>query len=177
VGTDLGSPLLLEEIGRITIPATSHPFVVRDKFVVDRTPINISFLGSLFQGSPLLERIEEPGNQAELRYANLTRTSEAGPILEELGDEAEIMFAQIWALMERQPNGEEGILLTNEWANMFFVQGVAYGPCQGVDDGLGVVRVHWGAIGDAWAVLADRMPMRPEWSKWFAGSRVFSHSS
>jgi len=75
----------------------------------------------------------------------------------------ETTLAAIWALMERQLNGESGILLTNGYANIFYVYD------QNGD--LRVVHVHW--LGDGWSVLASSVGLPREWN---VCCRAFSHN-
>jgi hypothetical protein len=123
-------PQLLELIGTVDIPAATTPFVVRQKFVVnpkEGAPVRISFLGSDFR-EWFLGKTEEPATEATLRYATLryaklVKSSVDGPILAELDDKAETTLSQIYALMERQPYGEEGVLLTNGRVNILLCAG------------------------------------------------------
>ena len=100
----------------------------------------------------------------ELRYAKLTRSSLDAPILEELGDKAEASLSQMYALMARQANGQEGVLLTNGWANIFYVRDI--------NGELRAVRVRWDGRGwfvDAYSVTYP--------NGWYDGNRVFSRNS
>lgn len=153
----------LEGMGTVTVLATAEPFVTRSKFVVEGTPINISFLGSNFQ-KWFAGKTEEPMAEAQIRYANLVKSSVDGPILAELGENVETMLAQIWQLLELQPNGEEGVLLTKGWANIFYVRDVARA--------LRAVRVGW--FGDGWSVNANSVGRLGGWR---GGDRVFSSNS
>ncbi|MDO8470618.1 MAG: hypothetical protein Q7S63_01420 [bacterium] len=155
---------LLELIGTIVIPATSMPFVVREKFVVGNAQAKISWLGENFT-TWFLEKIEEPVVETTLRYAKLITSSVDGPILTELGDEkAETTLTQIFALIERQAKGEEGVLLTNGWANIFYIRDV--------NGELRAVRVGWG--GGDWGVDAGSVEDPDGWG---GGRRVFSRNS
>ncbi|MBM3257670.1 MAG: hypothetical protein FJZ05_00415 [Candidatus Nealsonbacteria bacterium] len=157
------SSRILELIGVVTISAISR-FVASKKFVIARKPINIAWLGDNFK-SWFLKKIEEPVGKADLRYMKLTSPSVDGPILAELGeDRAETTLAQIFSLMERQPNGEKGILLTNGYANIFYVRDVS-----GI---LRAVHVRW--CSDGWSVRASSVE-NPIW--WLVGDRVFSRNS
>lgn len=154
---------LLEAIGTVAIPARTERFVAGDRFVLNYGPkakpgVRISYLGDQFKAW-LLRKTEEPAAETMLRYSKLVKPSVDGPILAELGDKAETTLAQIWALMELQSNGEEGVLLTNGWANIFYVNGRA-------------VDVYW--HGDGWRVGAYPVSDPYEWS---GESRVFSRNS
>ncbi|MCH7828825.1 hypothetical protein IH982_03145 [Patescibacteria group bacterium] len=149
----------LEEGGTAMIPATTEQFVVREKFVRGNT----LFLGMNFEGW-FEGKTEEAVMETELRYATLTGSLVGRPILAELGDKAETTLAQIWALMERQPNGEEGVLLTGGWENVFYVRDV--------NGELRVVYVSRG--GSSWLVDADLATRMRSLS---VGYRVFSRNS
>ena len=165
LGVPRSSQTLLEPIGTVAVPATTQPFVAKDKFVVNigaESPVKILFLGSNFR-EWFLSKTEEPARQATLRYAKLMESSVDGPILAELGDKAETTLSQIYALMERQPNGKEGILLTNGWANIFYARDV--------NGSLRAVNVNWNS--DGWNANASSVE-NP--NKWNDGNRVFSRN-
>ncbi len=154
---------LLEFIGTIVIPATTGPFAAHEKFVVGNAQAKISWIGSNFQ-EWFLGKTEEPLAETTLRYAKFVRQSLDGPILAELGDKAETMLAQVYAFMARQPNGEEGVLLTNGWGNIFYVRDV--------NGELRAVSVYW--YGDGWGVDASSVTYPDGWS---GEHRVFSRNS
>lgn len=159
------SSLLLEPIGTVVVPATNK-FVVRKKFVFGtgrNTQINISYFSNDFQ-EWFLKKVEGPVEEATLRYAKLTGPSVDEPIRKEIGPALEeTALSQIWALMERQPNGEEGVLLTSGYANIFYV-------CD-INDVLRVMSVHWNGIG--WGINIYSVESLLSWR---GGVRVFSHN-
>jgi hypothetical protein len=67
-------------------------------------------------------------------------------IITALGGEAkaETSLAEIWDLLQKQPNGERGVLLTDSSANIFYVKDR--------DEVLRTVNVYWGNSG--WRVVA-----------------------
>lgn len=65
--------------------------------------------------------------------------------------------AIISTLIEKQPNGEEGVLLNNGYANIFYTQSRVVRVCRYADDG------EWGV--DAW---------NRGGTSWDGGDRVFS---
>ncbi|OHA63737.1 MAG: hypothetical protein A3J30_01285 [Candidatus Wildermuthbacteria bacterium RIFCSPLOWO2_02_FULL_47_9c] len=156
------NPPLLETVGTVTVPAITELFIAEEKFSVGDTP-KIVWVSGLFRGW-FGSKTEKPMAKTELRIAKLTKSSVDGPILEELGECAETTLSQIHALLAQQPNGEQGLLLTNGLANIFY--------CLDIEGTLRAVRVHWG--GNGWYVDADSVedPFR-----WSAGSRVFSRNS
>lgn len=154
---------LLEELGTVVVPATDSPFVARERYGHKAKPgVRISYLGDNFR-EWFLGKTEEPTGETELRYAKLVKSSVDGPILAELGDKAETTLAQIYHLT-LQSKGEEGVLLTNEWANIFY--------CRDVN---GSLRVMFVACRDYdWRVRADSVE-NP--NRWHDGHRVFSRNS
>lgn len=159
---------VLEFLGTVAIPARTERFFAKEKFVVNvkpTAPVKIDLIGDNFT-QWFGGKIEDPMTQQALRYAKLRQSSVDGPIVAELGGEAtaETTLAEIYALMEQQPNGEHGILLTNGYANIIYVRDI-----NGV---LRAVHVRWDD--DGWLVSADSVDVPYEWSD---GSRVFSRNS
>lgn len=159
---------ILEFLGAVTIPARTERFFAKEKFVVNAkptAPVKIGFISDTFT-QWFGGKIEDPMTQQALRCAKLRKSSVDRPIIEELGGEkkAETTLAEVYALTEQQPNGEDGILLTNGYANIFYVRDVS-----GV---LRAVRVHW--RGDGWYVHANLVD---DLSEWHGGNQVFSRNS
>lgn len=162
------NPLMspLEVIGTVVIPATTEPFVPREKLVVNvgaDASVKISFLGVNFK-EWFFDKTEEVMEEVELRVAELTRSSLDAPILEELGDKTETTLSHVYALMARQANGQEGTLLTNGWANIFYVRDAK--------GGLRAVYAFWD--GSGWFVSADSVEDPAGWS---TGHRVSFRNS
>jgi len=142
--------------------------VAKEKFVQDvgrNANVKISYLGDNFRSWFLSDdgKIEDPITEQTLRYYKLRRSSVDGPIMAELGipEEVETTLSEMFCLMEKQKNGESGVLLNNGYANIFYIK-----------DQSGVrraVRVSW--YGDGWIVDAD--PVDGPYS-WGAGRQVFS---
>lgn len=157
--------LLMELLGTILVPATSNPFIARDHFVIDtskKAKVKISYLGDNFKDN-FLGKIEEPFAGSMLRYGKLKKGSVDRPIIAELGGEAKVetTLAEMFSLMEK---GEEGGLLTNGYANIFYIR-----DKKGV---LWAVRCHGDGVG--WFVRAFSVDDPLEWR---AGGQVFSRSS
>jgi len=156
---------LLEPLGTIIVLATEK-FVAKENFIVNtgrKAPVKISFVGSNFS-EWFLGKVEEPRPETQLRYAKLLKYSVDRPILAELGNTAETTLAEIFQLMLNQSNGEDGTLLTNGYANIFYVRDVN-GELRAVD-------VRWD--GGGWYVDADSVGFPFEWHD---GYRVFSCNS
>ncbi len=127
-------------------------------------PVRISCLGNNFVKWFLGKTEERVDSEVSLRYHNLTSNSLDAPIIAELGGgeaKAETNLAEIAALMEKQGHGESGPLLTNGFANIFYVR-----------DTNGLLRaVYVGWLGGGWDVHANSGTGPIPWD---AGSRVFS---
>ncbi|MEK7181127.1 MAG: hypothetical protein AAB738_02210 [Patescibacteria group bacterium] len=158
---------LLDFVGTTTISATTEPFIAKDRFKQDtsrKAKPKISYLGDNFKAW-FLKKTEQPISQTMLRSQRLVKASLDQPIIAELGDEAksETTLSEIFALISLQSNGENGVLLTNGYANIFYVRDV-----NGV---LRAVRVYWcddGWLGSAYALDGGR---------WYGDRRVFSRNS
>lgn len=155
-------------VSTATIAASIEKFVVKDKFKVDtsrKAKVKISYLGDNFK-EWFLEKTEESFAGSTVYGRRLDKGSVDGPILSELGgqEKAETTMAEIYAMMERQANGESGALLNNGWANIFYVRDIT--------GTLRAVSVCWDGLG--WRVVAGSVADPCEW---YAGRRVFSRNS
>lgn len=157
---------ILSDASSTTFTAPAGKFVVRDHFTVDtgeKAKVKISYLGDNFQDWFLGKIEEHAGGEITLRGRNLNRSSVDGPIIAELGSEAkaETTLAEVFALMEKQGNREEGALFTNGYANIFYVR-----DANGV---LRAVSLIW--LDGGWRVSALSVASPRGWR---AGLRVFS---
>lgn len=167
------NPPFLEKIGTTTIAAITEKFVVRDRFVLNyglqaKPGPRISYIGDNVS-SWFLGKIEKPRPETILDYAKLTRPALDKEIRKEIGAEREeTTLAEIYALMECQPNGEEGVLLTDGRANIFYVKDAV---------GIGIlcaVSVRRGVSRGGWGVRAREVTNPGGWD---GGYRVFSRNS
>jgi hypothetical protein len=161
---------LLEFLGTVMAPATEK-FVAREKFVVEggleaTAPRAWTKNYFYYSGEKFLkwffDKIEEPQPKIQLRYAELTKRSPDGSIIKELGGEHKVKttLAKIHALIERQPYGEDGELVTNTHSNIFYANDV--------NDELRAVRV---TRFSCWVLSADYVE---DPCYHFIGDRVFS---
>ncbi len=167
----IGLGILLESIGLVIIPATTEPFVAKDKFVVNtkrNATVKISAVWDNFTSWFLsgAGKTEDPIGEQTLRYHKLRKSSVDGPIITELGGEVKVetTLSEMFSLMEKQKHGEDGVLLNNGYANIFYIR-----------DQNGVLRavcVDW--VGDGWYVRAGSVERPGGWS---GGNRVFSRNS
>ncbi|MCP6726733.1 MAG: hypothetical protein KJI69_01695 [Patescibacteria group bacterium] len=156
-------PLVFDHIGIATLPAAIEPFIVREKFVPGSTPVMIPRIMSDFSEF-FLDKIEDPMPETTIRYSELTESAWSNDsILEKLDKNAETTLGMVFALMELQKNGEEGILLTydDNRRNIFYIQNQYWRLYE--------VLVHWNW--DGWIVNAQLSIKRTLHEK---GCRVFS---
>jgi len=108
---------------------------------------------------------ENGADKSVLCYYTLNRSSVDGPIIKELGgeDKVKTTLFHIAALMWKQPDGKQGALLTNGYANIFYVRDV--------NGGFWAVSVYWDADVSGWDVHAFSVS-NP--SRWGVGCQVFS---
>lgn len=164
-------PSILELVSTIVVSATTAKLVAKEKFVINtkrNAPVKISYLGDNFKAWFLNGdgKTEDPISEQTLRYHKLRQSSVDGPIIAELGGEAkaETTLSEMFSLMEKQKHGEDGVLLNNGWANIFYIKDSA-----GV---LRAVRVFWDGVG--WCIFAGSV----EYSyRWRDGYQVFSRNS
>lgn len=158
---------LLEFISTVVIPATATKFVFKDKFVVNtkpNAPVKISYLGAwILKG---YFKIEDLGIDTTLRYYKLRNTSMDRLIIEELGGEAkaETTLSGVFSLMVGQKHGESGVLLTNGYANLFYIRDITGDLC--------TIVVRWNVVG--WKVDVESVDRQ---FSWVCGSQVFSRNS
>jgi hypothetical protein len=161
--TNAPQPGFLIPVGTTTVPATTIPFAARNWFVVNtekNSPVNISFVGDAFK-TQFLGKVEPPHTGSTLRCSKLVNPPALGLIVLELGGEAkaETTLAELFSLMKAQKKGENGPLLTDGYANIFFIKDV--------DGTLHTVNVDWRwyppNYDDGWYVNAGAMT-EPRWN-------------
>lgn len=157
---------LLSYLG--TTSATTEQFVAKDKFRRESKEVKFAAIWDNFQDWFLVGngKVEEPIGEQILRYGNLTKGSPDAPIIKELGGEAKAKttLAELYDLLKKQGQGQDGVLLTNGYANIFYIKDVS-----------GLLRsviAHWRA--DGWVVCAVPVGYSYDWS---VGDRVFSRNS
>lgn len=165
------TPSILELVSTVVVSATTSKFVAKDKFVINtkrNAPVKISYLGDNFTSWFLNGdgKTEDAIMEQTLRYHKLRQSSVDGPIIAELGGagKSETTLSEMFSLMEKQGKGEDGVLLNNGYANIFYIK-----------DDAGVLRtvfVYW--VGDGWYVRADSVESPGRWS---GGRQVFSRNS
>jgi hypothetical protein len=152
---------LLIPVGTASVSG-SKKFVAKDHFKVDiseSAAVKISYLSYNF-GQLLLDKVEENVEDVTLTVYRKEESLLPAAILAELGWAA-IALAHLWKLLEKQPGGEEGVLLVNGRANVFYVSDA--------NSELWMVGVDWPGVG--WHVDIDSVE-HPRPSGWGDGAQV-----
>lgn len=152
-------PLLALVNPNITVSAHEH-FVVADNF--KKGNAGIYYISDNFK-KWFGDKVEENIPTATLSSRKLVQSSVDGPIKAELGQNHETFLSWLFENLEVQadgPDGREGDLLVDGYANIFYVDGR-------------VVDVYWYAS-DGWGVDACEVTNPGAWD---AGIRVFSRNS
>lgn len=157
---------VVEQIADLIIAgkrAASQKFCA-DRTFFGKTDVKVAYRGDQFTAW-FKEKVETNPRTGELTAFNLPRVMTDAELIAHLGGEAraEVSLAEVWQLVERQKNGEEGVLLTNGWANLFYVE-----DANGV---LRVVDVYW--LDDGWCFNADAL----YGFRWSDARRAFSRNS
>jgi len=155
-----GRSLVLIDTRRVAIPATTEPFVVREKF--GAAPFRIEGFSFDFYRW-FFGKVEPPAPWTMLQFADLGAHAADGSVLEGLGDAAGITLTQVYALMVLQLRRGQGVLHQAGKANICYVP-----------DASGVLRVVsfiQARSEDGWQMHA-RAPVTNPY-RWYAGSRLF----
>lgn len=157
---------LLTHEGMVIISARKEKFIVADYFREDISAgaaVKIRFICQDFK-ELFLNKVESPQLETALRYFRLNQICWNLPIVNELGgeDKVETSLASVFALMERQRNGEQGILDVQH-PNVFYVRDTR---CNELHD----LGVWWNDTG--WCLSAG--PLNDGYSGWTDTPLVFS---
>ena len=155
---------LLRPIRTVVLPATD-PFITKDFFKEDRdSEAGIGWLGSDFKRY-FLNKTEEAVIETTLRIHQLVKASVDEPIIAELGGTktVETTLSQMYEMIKRQTHGEEGDLLVNGYANIFYIRDAS--------GALWAVYCCWHSGSRCWYVEAASVT-HPH--KWRADLRVVS---
>ncbi len=157
---------LLEALTTVSV-AACEKFVAKEHFKVDtgrKAKVKIAFLWDNFS-KHFLPKTEEGVLAGEIKVHKLLQSSLDAPIMTELGDPTSYSttLADMWAMLEKQPNGEEGALLVNGYANIFYIHDI--------EGNLWAVSADWFADRGGWRVGAYSVE-RP--GRWVDGIQVLS---
>lgn len=158
---------ILTLLGTITVSAQKK-FIVRDHFKLDTSKNAVVKIGYILGNFTAWfnNLVEDEVTAGELKYHKLEQDAGAEQFFAELGDNSVVKLSQIFALMRMQPKGEDGVLLTNGYANLFKVRD-ANGEAR-------VVGVGWRAGLGYWRVSANPLGVPILWA---ADNRVFSQQT
>ncbi|MDP3881014.1 MAG: hypothetical protein Q8Q32_02440 [bacterium] len=129
-------------------------------FFAKESVLKIAFLSDHFRAA--FSGKEEQVTGEKPQAFSMPRTMTDSAIIADLGGvrATEISLSQVWEMLLRQPKGEEGLLLTNGVANIFYVR-----DAQGM---MRAVRATWYDVG--WHVGAAGL----DFYHWRDGHHVFS---
>lgn len=142
---------VLEFVTEVVIPACEGSLVAKKNFVLDpagENGVKINFIGEKFAAFFLTGSLKPQGPTPRkiLLCHKLCQSLTDGPIFNALGKEdVSTSLADIYYLLSLQGMGEEGTLLVNGSANIFYVFGE--------DGNLRAIYVRWQEGG--WALGAD----------------------
>lgn len=168
-------PSILQFILKVGFAGTSDDFVATEKLKLKKDGGICAGFGPNFESWFLKdggkrEKSVQAGSLYcyRLRKDATDKSHESGgaAIIPELGggEKSETTLSEMFSLMEKQKNGEDGVLLNNFWDNIFYIR-----------DHAGELRaVYMSWHDDGWCVGAGTLEST---SAWFAGVRVFSRSS
>lgn len=155
---------LLEPVATVGVSGAKR-FAATDHFVVGKA--GITWLGDNFK-SLFGNKVETSVQLATLRVHRLTEASLDAPIRAELGaDREETTLAHLFGLLEKQADGGAGPLLTNGYANIFYIRDAG-------DAGGKFWAVNANRNSDGWNVNANSVE-NP--NRWNAGNQVVSRYS
>lgn len=146
------------------IPIASEPFSANNTFFNMKSSVKMVDHGSNFK-SWFTGKVEDDAPSGMLVPFTLTESAYDHEIIADLGgeDKVEVTLTEVWRLMCVQANGEKGALLTNGYANIFYVRDVSGVLC--------AVFVYWYDFG--WfvdALVLDAF-------RWSVDSQAFPHNS
>jgi hypothetical protein len=116
-------------VGVVEILTTIEEFIAKEKFIVDKSEkakVKISSLSGSFQMKFLSKReMVKPRN---MYYYKLKKWAFSLKVISALGgrSKAESFLYELFSLMEKQGNGEKGVLLTDGCANVFFIRDISF---------------------------------------------------
>jgi len=155
-------PALLKRITTVAVPVPGvQYFVAKDHLKA----ANVGWTGDNFKRL-FLNNVEENVHEAKLTVSRLERASLDASILTELGDKAEVKLSCLFDLLKKQSKGEDGVLLANGYANIFYIRDA--------DGNLWAVYADWDSGDHCWGVEAYSVESPFGWRD---GDHVFSRDS
>lgn len=162
---------LLELVSTVRVAATTSKFVAKENFLINTKRndlVKLDLISDDFNVWFLKRdgKTEDPISEQTLRYHKLRQSCVDDSIIAELGgaEKSETTLSEMFFLMKKQKHGEDGVLLNNGWANIFYIKSRA-----GV---LRAVSVLW--LDGGWRVFARSVECPYGWC---GGCQVFSRNS
>jgi len=150
---------LLEPVSAAVVEPTKE-FIAQEHFQIgDSSGVKFAWFGDNFK-KHFLKKVERNVEGATIKSNRLKEASLDPFIIAALGLNYQTMLAHLFSLLKKQGHGESGFLLTNGYANVFYIRDD--------EDTLWAVHAHWD--GDGWRVEA-RSVGRPY--GWYAVGRAF----
>ena len=119
--------------------------------------VKTSHIGSMFQ-EYFMGKTENDVKPADIKIQRLLINSKDPPIIAELGDTHETTLTYLWQALEIQGHGQRGKLLTDGYANVFYIR-------DDVDGTLWAVCAYW--CGGGWFLNANSVEHPRPWSAVF----------
>lgn len=147
----------LLRVAEVAVSATNR-FVASDHIKA----ANVGWMSDNFKRL-FLNKVEENIPDAELVVSELKKASLDAPIMTELGERKKIALAHFFELLEKQSKGQAGLLLTNGYAIIGYIQDE--------EENFWAVNAHWRSDYRYWDVYAISVGCLDEWN---AGRQVLS---
>ena len=153
--------VLLKKVTTVVVPTVAEFSTV--VFLDDDSPVG--WIGDNFKRM-FGNHTESETSQSALQVHQLTESARDPAIIAELGGEqiAETTLGQMWQMLLVQGQGQDGNLLINGFANIFYIRSQ-------VDNQLWAVYCRWDSGNRDW--LVNAYPVSDP-DDWYAGSQVFS---
>lgn len=136
-------------------------FVAKDHLAVANVGWTGGNLKKLF-----LDKVEENVADTIVTVYRLEQSSLDAPIMAKLGERTVIKLAYFFELLKRQSKGEDGVLLTNGYANVAYIEGN--------DGNIWAVYASWYSEYHYWFVEAYSVE-NPR--RWYVGDQILSRDS
>lgn len=155
------APKLLSPFTYVKVPSVTR-FAAADHFKHGEVVEGVQcYLGDNFR-EHFGTKVEENVDGCDIRVHTLLQDSRDLPIRAEIGEEREeTKLAHLWSMLKLQSKGEQGALLTNGYANIFYIRDT--------ENVLWAVNASW--YGGGWCLDASSVE-RPY--RWHDGDRVCS---
>jgi hypothetical protein len=153
--------MILKKLTTVEMPAIKK-FVAKDHFVKGNKMVDFDYINDNFKDN-FIDVVEKDIPQATLAVSTLQEYTRGKEIMDELGEQKTILLAHLWELLKKQPKGEDGVLLTNGYANIFYIKGKK--------GKFWAVACYWYSGLHSWDLCAFPVARQDEWGE---GRRTIS---